>query len=89
MKIHGKGQLTIPTELKKLYHLVEGDYVEFEAIEGGILLKPKKMIDASQAWFWTQAWQRGEREASADIEAGRVKRHRSDAAFLKALGRRR
>jgi len=32
----------------------------------------KNAIDASQAWFWTDEWQPGEREASGDIAGGRV-----------------
>lgn len=26
----------------------------------------------SQAWFWTEEWQSGERAAEADLKAGRV-----------------
>ena len=33
----------------------------------------KKLIDKSQAYFWTRRWQKGEREAAQDIKAGRVK----------------
>ena len=43
--------------------------------------------DASQAYFWTEKWQKGEREADADIKAGRVKCFKSaDEAveYLKA-----
>ena len=29
-------------------------------------------IDKEQAYFWTEAWQEGEREAEEDIRAGRV-----------------
>ena len=32
------------------------------------------MIDTSQAYFWTPEWQAGERDADADIRAGRVRR---------------
>ncbi len=31
------------------------------------------MMDKCQAYFWTKEWQEAEREASADIKAGRVK----------------
>ena len=34
---------------------------------------PKKLVDKSQAYFWTRRWQEGEREADEDIKAGRVK----------------
>jgi len=31
------------------------------------------MIDKRQAYFWTPEWQEGEKKASEDIKAGRVK----------------
>ena len=39
----------------------------------------------SQAWYWTKEWQEGEREAQADIEAGRVKKYDSVKDFLASL----
>lgn len=44
------------------------------------------MAADSQAYFWTTAWQRGERDAEADIRAGRVFRFddvREALAWLK------
>jgi hypothetical protein len=41
----------------------------------------------SQAWFWTPEWQAGEREADADLAAGRFQRFEGDDAFLEHLGR--
>ena len=37
-------------------------------------IKPKELVDKSQAWFWTKEWQEGEKEANRDIKAGRVSR---------------
>ncbi len=37
------------------------------------LLIPKKLVDKSQAYFWSKKWQDEEREADEDIRAGRVK----------------
>ena len=83
--MRAKGQVTIPQDVREAAHLEAGDLVEIEMTDEGILLRPKKLIDASQAWFWTQAWQDGEREASADIKAGRVTTSGSTAAFLESL----
>jgi antitoxin PrlF len=84
--VRAKGQVTIPQEIRDCAHLVEGDPVEFEVTdEGEILLRPKKLIDASQTWFWAAAWQRGEVEASADIAAGRVETFTTDEDFLASL----
>lgn len=72
--IRGHGQVTIPKRVRERYNLEEGDLLEYEEREEGILLKPRKLIDPTQAWFWTPEWQKREREADEDIEAGRVKR---------------
>ena len=48
MKISPQGQIRIP---KKILHSLEidsGDYVEIEAKEGHIILKPRKLIDPAQ-----------------------------------------
>lgn len=83
--VRAKGQVTIPAEIRQAARLEEGDPVEVEIVEDGILLRPMKMIDASQAWFWTPEWQAGEREAEADLAAGRFDRYESDEEFLEAL----
>src|ERR671936_173594 len=80
-----KGSLTIPADIRKAARLDEGDLVEVELTAEGILLRPKKVIDATQAWFWTPAWQAKEREADEDRAAGRVERFESDDEFLAAL----
>jgi antitoxin PrlF len=60
MTLRAKGQLTLPEEIRAAAHLEEGDLLEAEITEDGILLRPQKVIDATQAWFWTPAWQAGE-----------------------------
>jgi hypothetical protein len=44
-----------------------------------------KLIPTDQAWFWTEQWQRGEREASRDIAKGRTTKHRDADEMFKAL----
>ena len=67
-------------------HLEEGDYLEVAVEDGAIVMRPKKLIDADQAWFWTEPWQRGEREASDDIARGRVRRSKDADEFIESLG---
>ena len=71
-----KGQITLPDEVRRAARVEEGDYLEVSTRNGEIVLRPKKLVDADQAWFWTDAWQAGEREASEDIAAGRTTRSR-------------
>lgn len=83
--LRSKGQLTLPEEIRSAAHLEEGDLLEAELTDEGILLRPQKVIDASQAWFWTPEWQAGEREADADAVAGRTETFDSGPEFLGAL----
>jgi len=46
---------------------------------------PKKLVDKSQAYFWTKWWQDAEREADEDIKAGRVKTFESVDELTKDL----
>jgi hypothetical protein len=53
-------------------NIEEGDYIAVSVEGDTILLTPKRLIDKSQAYFWTEEWQRGEIEASDDIQTGRT-----------------
>ena len=46
---------------------------------------PKKLVDKSQAYFWTKKWQEVERAADEDIKAGRVKTFDSVDELIKDL----
>jgi len=84
-RLRAKGQITLPSRVREAAHLEEGDPIEIQVVSDGILLRPKKVIDSAQAWFWTKSWQEGEAAASADIAAGRVTRSDSSQEFLAAL----
>ena len=83
--MRGKGQLTIPADIRESARLEEGDPVEVVMTPDGILLRPRKIIDSTQAWFWAPEWQAGEAEAEADVAAGRTELFDSGDAFLAAL----
>jgi AbrB family looped-hinge helix DNA binding protein len=84
-RMRGKGQLTLPDEIRRAARLQEGDYLEVSTRGGEIVMRPKKLVDAQQAWFWTDEWQAGERDASEDIAAGRTTRSADAKDFLKSL----
>lgn len=85
MTLRSKGQLTLPEGIRTAAHLVEGDLLDVEITADGILLRPQKLIDASQAWFWEPGWQAGEREADADRRGGRSESFDSGDAFVAQL----
>jgi predicted transcriptional regulator len=45
----------------------------------------QQQIKPGQEWFWTAEWQAAEREAEADLAAGRVEVFDNDADFLASL----
>ena len=71
-KVTRNGQVTLPALARRALHVEEGDYIEVRVTEECIVLTPKKLVDKSQAYFWSPSWQAAEREASEDIAAGRV-----------------
>lgn len=85
VKLRPKGQITIPDEVRRAIRLQEGDYLAVSVRGHAIVLEPKTVVDAAQAWFWREDWQTGEREASADIDAGRTRHFESDDEFLESL----
>ena len=85
-KIRNKGQITLPADVRKLANLEDGDIVEVEvSTEGDIVLRPRRLIPTAQAWFWTESWQEGEREASRERDADEGEVYRSDDEFLDSL----
>jgi AbrB family looped-hinge helix DNA binding protein len=50
VRLKRAAQITLPAELRKRFHLEEGDYLEVEAVENGILLKPVAFIGREKAW---------------------------------------
>jgi AbrB family looped-hinge helix DNA binding protein len=85
IRLRPKGQLTLPDSIRRLAHVDEGDVLEVTVEDAGIVLRAKKLVDADQAWFWTEAWQRGERQASRDILAGRVSPAQGANEFVDSL----
>lgn len=87
LSLQSRGVLALPPEVRKRLLLdVPGAQVEVtERGDGVIELRPHVPVPTSQAWFWTDAWQAREREADADIAAGRVKSYEDGESFLASL----
>lgn len=85
-RVTGDGQITLPAAIRKKLDIEEGDWVEIEIVDEKAVLVPKKLVDKSQAYFWTGRWQTQEREAEEDIKAGRVKVFDSVKELLEDLG---
>jgi AbrB family looped-hinge helix DNA binding protein len=84
-KVTRHGQITLPASVREQLGIEEGDIVEIKVEEERAVLMPKKLVDKSQAYFWTRKWQEGERAADEDIKAGRVKTFDSVDDLIKDL----
>lgn len=74
LQIRSNGQITLPTAVRRKAGLKEGDLLEVVLDDdGSVHLIPKIAIDRSQAYFWTERWQAGERDAEEDLRAGRTR----------------
>ena len=84
-KVTRNGQITLPAAVRRAAGITEGDLVAV-SIEGDtITLVPKRLVDKSQAYVWSDAWQQAEREASEDIAQGRVRSFSDVEALIAAL----
>ena len=72
VQVRKKAQVTLPQSVRQELGIEEGDFLDIQVRSGEIVLKVKKLVDKEQAWFWTNRWQQGEKEAEEDIRAGRV-----------------
>jgi AbrB family looped-hinge helix DNA binding protein len=84
-KVTRHGQITIPVSVRERLGIEEGDLVEIDVEDERAVLIPKKLVDKSQAYFWTKKWQEGERAADEDIKAGHVRTFDSVDELMKDL----
>ncbi len=69
IKIKQKFQITLPVDIRKKLAMKEGDYVKISVKDDSIILKP---IDKEQLWWWTEEWQKMEKEAQEAIEKAQI-----------------
>ena len=72
--VQSRGTIALPADLRRRLHLDEpGAQIEIvETEDGRVELRPLLPVPADQRWFWSERWQAMEREADADIAAGRM-----------------
>ena len=72
MKISSQRQIRIPKKIMQLLNIETGDFVEIDIQQNEIIVKPRKLIDPSQGWYWTSEWQELESAADKQIERNDV-----------------
>jgi AbrB family looped-hinge helix DNA binding protein len=85
-RLRPKGQITLPGEIRELLDLKEGDDLAFSINEQGqVVVNRLDVIPPDQAWFWTERWQKMEREVEEDIAAGRLHHYNNVDEAIAAL----
>ena len=79
-----KFRLQLPIDTIKVEHKLFRHWVPLRALDE-LLTVLRKHEQESQAWYWTEEWQEGERQADADIAAGRVKSFATVAELIADL----
>jgi len=84
-KLTRNGQVTLPAAIRREANVEEGDILAVHLEEDRIVLVPKKLIDKSQAYFWSETWQRAEQEAEHDIAEGNTETYETVDELIAAL----
>jgi AbrB family looped-hinge helix DNA binding protein len=71
VQVRKKFQITLPKSVREDLHLGEGDLLAVEVRDHELVLRPQKLVDRDQAWYWTPEWQAAEHEADEDLRSGR------------------
>ena len=85
VKLGRNGQITLPSAVRRAARIKEGDLVAVTLECEAIVLTPMRLVDRSQVYFYTEAWQKGEREASRDIRLDRLSQHDDFQSLIQAL----
>ena len=88
-KVSDKYRITLPSVTRRKLYISVGDLMEVIVREGTIILKPKKMIDSSQAYFWTKQWQEKEKQVDTDFATGKFQTADSLEEFFRKLHHRK
>ena len=87
-RLRVKGQVTVPGEIRDILGAEEGDELVFMVDEKGrVVVERVQIIPPDQAWFWSDRWQRLEREAQQDIEKNRIHPFESTEETLSFLNK--
>jgi antitoxin PrlF len=76
-------QITLPAEVREALQVRSGDEIEFAVDEHGtVTVRGYTSIPTDQAWFFSPAWQAGEREADEQIAEDKGDLYTTDDDFL-------
>lgn len=80
--------ITLPLHIRKFFPVEVGDPVEISINElGEVVIRPLKVIDATQAWFWTKKHLSAEAQAEAELKSNKAKKAKNARELIRELNK--
>lgn len=80
-RIARNGHLTIPSKIRKILNIEDGDIVRFTVEDNKIVITPGAIVDKDQAYFFSKRCQKEIRESEKEFKEGKYSSFTS-ASFL-------
>jgi AbrB family looped-hinge helix DNA binding protein len=70
-RIARNGHLTIPSKIRKILNIEDGDMVRFTVEDNKIVIAPGAIVDKDQAYFFNERCQKEIRESEKEFKEGK------------------
>lgn len=84
-KIGQNYQIAIPRAVIKALNIHVNDFINIQVVGNKIVCEPQIMMPKDQAYFYTEEWQKEEKEAQEDLQKGRVTKTKNIKDLFKRL----
>jgi AbrB family looped-hinge helix DNA binding protein len=89
MRVRAAAQLTLPAEVRRALNVKEGDYLEAQIVEGGVLLKPVAVVERERAWQRIREVTARVRDRRPDPDEDMLAKEQEIAEEVKKMRRKR
>jgi antitoxin component of MazEF toxin-antitoxin module len=72
VKLSARHKVRLPAEAVRALRLRKGTQLDVHVTDDAVVLVPSSRVPKGQRYFWTQEWQKKEREADEAISRGEV-----------------
>ena len=84
-RIARNGHLTIPSKIRKILNIEDGDIVRFTVEDNKIVIAPGVIVDKDQAYFFSEKCQKEMRESEKEFKEGKFSSYTSIKDLKKAM----
>jgi AbrB family looped-hinge helix DNA binding protein len=84
-RIARNGHLTIPSKIRKILNIEDGDIVRFTVEDNKIVISPGVIVDKDQAYFFSERCQKEVRESEKEFKNGKYSSFASVKDLKKAV----